>query len=393
MKRPCIRKTAPASTTAALLLALGALASCAPAADRQASGGGLVVLPPEDPGVLDPDLAPRNYYHDFGDVPDGDVVEHVYRLQNVEEVPVTIVRIIPSCGCSVPTVSYLSDTGERVRGTNDPAGKEKVIEIPPGVTADLSLRIDTREIRLKNADKLVFMNLETDARDGLYLKLEAHIRVLKPFFLTPNGIQLNKIPRSGGGRGSFEIAQAPGFAHRIAGVAELPEDVTVEITRTGLEPREVWSVVGELLPPLELGRQTRYVTLDTVDEQGNPYRPLRFGITGLVTEDVIADPARIVFACDKDERTPTSSEVRVFSLLQGHRLKVTAAELPPEHSDLLALAYSTQELDASGKSSEWTLTLATRPPLEGEILRGSAHLKFDDPQVESLEIPYVVHLR
>jgi hypothetical protein len=391
MKR--IRTSTLASKSAALLTALVALASCAPGAEQQALGGGLVVLPPEDPGVVDPDLAPRNYYHDFGDVPDGDVVEHVYRLQNVEEVPVSIVRIIPSCGCSVPTVSYVSETGELVRGTRDPTGKTKVIEIPPGVTADLSLRIDTREIRLKNADKLVSMNIETDARGEYYLTLEAHVRVVKPFFLTPNGIQLSKIPRSGGGRGRFEIAQAPGFAHRIVGVAEKPDDVAIEITRKGLEPREVWSVVGELLPPLEPGRQTRYVTLDTVDEEGNPYRPLRFGITGLVTEDVISDPARIVFACDKDERTPTSSEVRVFSLLQGHRLRVTGAELPPEHRELLALAYSTEELDDSGKSGEWMLTLATRPPLEGEILRGNARLFFDDPQVESLEVPYVVHLR
>lgn len=41
--------------------------------------------------------------HDFGDVIQGDVVEHYFEFSNVGNLPLVISNIITTCGCTAPT--------------------------------------------------------------------------------------------------------------------------------------------------------------------------------------------------------------------------------------------------------------------------------------------------
>ncbi len=379
---------------AVALLAAGF--ACAP--ESPATGveeGGLVILPApgaSSPAAADQDLPPRPWFHDFGSVPDGEVVKHVYRLKNVEPVPIAIERISPSCGCTVPSVSYVDERGERVESLSPRSGAERLITIPPGTEAELEIRIDTRDIRTKNSDKLVLVNVSTDSPEHRYFKVEAHIKVESPFLLTPNGIDLESVPRSAGGSGRCDIVQAPGYEHRVEGLANVPQDVEASLTYEERLGRKVWVLEAALVPPLEPGRQTRYLEVTTVDGQGRPYRSIEIGITAFATEDVLAEPARLVAVVERGA-SAVDVEARVFSQLAGHRIKIASARLEGEDTAGLSLSYAPVEADAAGRSTAWTVTLGAAVPAGEDMLQGKVALVLDEAERPPIEIPFVVHVR
>lgn len=365
--------------------------ACAPEPQEAGAEGGLVVLP--DPtAVQDPDLLPRPYYHDFGTVPDGEVVQHAFRVRNVEAHPITIERISASCGCTVPSVSYVDERGERVVGASPRAGAEDLITIPPGVVAELELRIDTRDIRTKNDDKLYTVTVATDAPDHRFFKVEAHIKVESPFLLTPNGIDLKTIPRSAGGTGHCDVVQAPGYAHRVEGLRDVPDDVEASLRHEERFGRNVWVLEASLRPPLALGRQTRYFQIATVDAEGRPYRPIEVGLTAFVTEDVLAEPPRLIAIAERGASEPVTTTAEVRSQLAGQRITITDVILEGPRLDGLDVTYEPEALDAEGRSASWTVTLSARPPAGEDVLQGKVFVTLAGG-LPPVEIPFVVHVR
>jgi hypothetical protein len=363
------------------------LAACGEASGSD-PGAGLVIV--EDPAASDPD---RQNFHDFGRVPDGSVVEHVFRLRNTAGVPAGILRVTPSCGCTVPSLSYERTDGTEVRATQVAAPGEVMLSIPPDTDAELAMRIDTREITTKNTDKLLIVNVTTDAEKSLYLTFEAHINVEKPFAVVPDSINLRNVPVNGGGWDTVDIVKAGDFDHRVVGLREIPAGVSAELRHELKMEHDVWVLTAGFEPPLEEGRHEAALVLDTVDENGRPGAPLEVKLIALAVPDLAADPERLVFRVDTD---PSSAAVVVRSLLPGQRLRVTSAELEPaEHGDWLSVSAQPEDTDARGKSASWTITLTWRdrqPPAE-DRLRGAAMVTFDDPALAPLAVPYVIHVR
>ena len=62
--------------------------------------------------------------HDFGNITDGDVVEHTFKFKNIGEAPLIIEKAQASCGCTVPA------------WTKEP--------IPPGETGEVQVRFDSK---------------------------------------------------------------------------------------------------------------------------------------------------------------------------------------------------------------------------------------------------------
>ena len=364
--------------------------------DPAPSGRGLLILPPEVPieGPLTGEVDPRDNYHSFGRVRDGEVVRHVFRLENTDDAPIGITKITPSCGCTVPKVSYRTEDGELVQGRPAHTRDEVLLEIPPGVIAELELVIDTNDVSMKNVDKLLIVNVATNSPNSFYLPaLEAHIYVERPFNIVPNGINLGNIARSGGGTGTVEIVQAGGFPYRIGEIIELPDGVHAELRNEQRLQRDVWILEAGFDPPLELGTRTAQVVLSVFDSNDEPARALPVPITAVAVDDIRPDPARLIVKAARDAET--QALVRVKSLLAGHRFEILEAQLEESHAELLALSFEAEEADPSGRSASWSLNLRTRPPIEvqDQMLQGHVRLRLDDPQHPEVEVPYVVHLR
>ena len=101
----------PATTrrSARCLVALALVASlitgCGGEQAPASTGRGLVLLPDETPlarGVEARD--PRPNFHDFGRVPDGDTVTHVFRMPNEDPRDVSVTAVDPGCGCTVASL-------------------------------------------------------------------------------------------------------------------------------------------------------------------------------------------------------------------------------------------------------------------------------------------------
>ena len=393
---PANRKCSPLA-----LVLLAGLAACAPEgsggpAGEQAAGEGrgLEILPYEDP-TIGPvaEKDPRLYYHDFGNVPMGELVSRVFQLRNTDPRPVSIKRLVPSCGCTLPTVSYVRDDGEVVVGNVKPVAGESVITIPPGVVADLTLEIDTRLIKNANVDKLLTATITTDSPNGFYLNLEAHIFVERPFTVVPETLNFGRIPVNGGGEKSVQVVQSPGFHRRVTEVVEQPEGVTAELSLDDSLDRSLWTLTVRVEPPLERGRLNGQIVLATQDELGEPSETIAVPLVADGVPDIQAEPARIVFSAERASSSAGSCVVR--SLLQGHVFGIEEARVDVEHEARLEIAYEPVAPDPEGRSGAWKLTLKTVPPLEAGdgLLAGDVVLTLDDPQHPDLRVPFVLHLR
>lgn len=50
-----------------------------------------------------PEFSFEESKHDFGDITQGDLVEHIFEFTNVGEAPLIISNVITTCGCTAPT--------------------------------------------------------------------------------------------------------------------------------------------------------------------------------------------------------------------------------------------------------------------------------------------------
>ncbi len=378
------------------LLAAALPSACSPPSGASATSAGarsgaeprgLVILPPEHP-VLDPDLPPRDYYHDFGRVATGQVLEHPFFLRNVEDVPITIQRVNPSCGCTVPSLSCTLPSGEVIEGKAIVPGAEDVLVVPPNAVARLSVRIDTNLVKRKNTDQLLGITIQTDNEESFFLQVEVHLFVEQPFNMVPNGIDLKRIPWSVGGTGSMEIAPVTGYSYRIVGLGPLPADVHAELSEREVFGTVVYDLVAGLDPPLERGWAARTLELEIEDGEGQPQPPLEVGLVALVTDELDVDPVRFVLV----EKRQASHAVTVRSLVPGHAFEILDAQFDADDRGLFDVAV--QPVGASdGPAFAWTVTLSLREPYPSEQRTGTLKLSLAGAEVPELEIPFVFHPR
>jgi hypothetical protein len=372
----------PPALAALVLLGLGA---CGPSDEARLEP--ILETPPAD--ELTP---PRPGFHDFGRVPDGEVVQHVFRYRNASARPISILRVVPSCGCAVPALRSVAPDGTVVAGPPITA-EPPLLTIQPEGVLELDLRIDTRGVGEKNVDKLYTTRIESDAEGSFYFSLEAHIFVERAFEVAaPAFVNLGRVPMSVGKTGAVSIAQGRGFDLEVQEVVEASPGLATWIVFEEVQGRKVWEVTARLDPPLERGTYVGSLRVATADPAGKPGPVLTFPVRGEIVADLETVPARFVFASTRSDPTEMTAVLR--SLVPGQRFLLTGGRVEPEHAAVLAADFEPVLPDGEGKSGEWTVRLATTPPLPAdEMLRGNLVLATDDPAYPEVVVPYVVHLR
>jgi hypothetical protein len=374
-------------------LALAALAGACRHEQASAGGQGLVILPDDGPlgsGVAARD--PRLNYWDFGTVQDGDVVTHVFRMQNSDSRPVAITRVDPGCGCTVAALRVVHADGSVAEGEPIRSKAPKLLTILPGEVGQLEVRMDTRDLSTKNSHKLTTLRVATDSPNGYFMSFEVHIYVTQPFALVPGTLAFGEIPESGGGTTKVEIVQALRGPQELKELGPLPEGMSAELVKEIRNVSPVWVLTLHVEPPLARGplRATLHVTTETAP--GVAGRDLEVPVTGTVVGDLVVDPARLVFRASRSEASQASCEL--FSLLSGQRLRVTGIDVPAEQRGFVVAQSEPVEADDAGQSKRWRITLTTQPPLpDQELLTGKLLVHLDDPQHPELELEYVLHLR
>lgn len=374
------------------VLALLALA-CAPPPPA-----GLTLLP--GPGASDP---ARPAFHDFGRVSAGRRVEHTYLLRNDSERAVQIQDVVPGCGCTVPSVRYRAADGTVIEGRAVLPGRVPggaLLDLPPGRTAEISLAIQTSDVRPQNAQRLLTARVTTDSPATPFFTLETSILVEQPFQVVPARLDLGDVPESGGGEGRVRVTQTRGFALVPTGAAEADGGFTVSVEPGEALGTPYWDVVAQLPPPVPLRRVRGVATLAVRTADDEPAPPLAIELSATGVPDVAAQPARLIVVARADDEAAEAS-VELASLLPGARLVVRSVAVPAEHADLLAAEVAPLAPDAAGRSPRWRVTLRARPALRarhaaGEVLSGALAVALADAQEAvpaTTEVPYVVHVR
>jgi hypothetical protein len=354
--------------------------ACAPSDPSDPSDpGGLVVVDPPNP-AYPVDIG-------LGDLDYGETVEHVVKLRNLEDRPLTIKRVTPSCSCTVSTIATTAPDGTRTVG--NPRREGDLLVLPPGSICELTASVNTRLSPSRNTAKRVLVRIESDSETNPFLTLEIHFTVVFPFQITPAIIDLGHVAMHGGGSGSTDIVPIGDTGDRVLGVLDCPPELDCDLVPVNRLGEDIWSLHVRWLPPLAPGHAKRLVKLQTSGPDGRGEgRPLEIQVRVTGVPDVSASPTRLVFPPAGDAR-PNLALVEVATKLPGQKLKVRATEILGSAAAALKVLCEPIAPDQHGRAGRLEVQLYLEPTEAPEAFSGVVRLEFEGDELEPLEIQYL----
>jgi hypothetical protein len=358
-----------------------------PATDEDSSGRGLVVQvqPDEDPE--------RPGYFDFKVVENGQYALHTFVLKNSDPRDVTIQKVDPGCGCTVARIMKVEADGTRT----PPLAKKplELLILKPGEIAEIALRVDTGEVKVKNTDKHFMVRVSTNSVERPYLTLECHLVVDMPWQLAPASVNLPQVPEGAGATGRITIKALGTAGLTLGEIRELPEGATATLTRQGQFMEPVWVLDAGFTPPVPLGRQAFSVWINTIRKDGTEGEPLQVLVAGTTTPDVSFSPGRMILRPNPKGvgvKTDDGLGLAIAKLkthLQGHSLRVVGFQILGDHADELEFNVTPVRPNQNGGSIEWDLSLIALDTLSAPSFTGTIVLEIDDPQYKEMKLDYV----
>ena len=382
----------PAAALLGLCLLGGA---CAPGAPSDPQG--LVVVSGGDPGAS----RPRPNFHDFGAVPVGERVEHVFELLNTDPEPVDVLRVSPTCSCASATIEALLPDGRRVQG--DPLDPERVLRVPAGARVAVTFAVDASRVAIKNQDKLVAIRLVTDSPNAAFVQIEAHLISISPFELVPDNVEFGFVSTTTGDARQVDLVristttdgspldERPVEAQlHPTGEVLVDEPVRAQLFADPESPLHTWKLVVEVPAGTPRGRYQGTVTIPTRQglEPGGAAGPaLRLPYSARVEGDLLLEPNQ--FLLRPGPRGDVSPRSVVVTALDRSAFRITAAELDGDGRERLRLEYEPLAADSDGRSHRWRVELSAPEGLGGSGFGGSLRLLLDGAPLETLDVPYV----
>lgn len=331
--------------------------------------------------------APRPYYHDFGSAPFGGRLKHTFLLKNVEGRALTIHDMLPSCGCTVPRVSYVTSDGERVSGVRE-KGRD-LITIPAGAIAEVEISIDTTLVETPNIDKLSQVRLRCDSDANPYLTLELHLIVVLAFRAVPSKLDLGEVPQSVGKSARTDISVCVrGNPSQIRAIASVEGTFTADLQESKIGGERVWILTATAPPGLALGPARGSVVLTTTGLDGTgDGAAFTVPILAQIVTDIVVHPGVLQFQ-NLDRARGGRAEAEVLALVPGARVRVLASHLEGEASDDLVLEVVPVDPGDDQRAKRHAIRLSSKPSLSAAAFHGTLVLELDDPATPRITIPY-----
>lgn len=351
---------------------------------------GLVIVDPPAPYVTATrlgDVQERPYFHDFGRVLFGEMLERTFHLENREGRAVTVHDLLPNCGCTVPEILARTRDGEVLRGQKQKDGP--LLVVPEGAEVEVKIRIDTRRAPFLNKDKLAQVRMRTDATDP-YLTFELHLFVQQPLTAEPAALDLGLVPTSTGGSASTWVrASLPEEGTHVGAIESVQGPFTARLEEEQRMDVRLWKVTVESEPGQPIGALRGSVRLTVLDGDGErDGAPFEIPIQGRVTEDVVIEPPALHLG--PGARTATA-ELR--ALIPGARVRVVSTELESTDAHGLVVRATPIDPDTAGRAARWTITLEAPAGAEAHSVSGRVHVALDDPSLPEVSAPFTSALR
>ncbi len=365
----------------ALAAALGTILLLAGSCRHGAESSGLVVVNP---------VGDRPTFFDFGRVPFGPPVEHVFRIRNDGPAPVTIRDVLPSCGCTSSRISYVAKDGSQVAG--DTASRERVITLPAGVVAELTVKIDTTRVERMNLDKLTQVRLRSDSAATPFLTFEQHVVVARAMIAVPATIDLGPTPRSVGKDGVAQVmVDDLRTGYRVLGVETIEGPFTATLDATTVANVPTWTVVASAKPGLPFGPVSGAVHLSISGEGGDGTSPsFKIPVVAQIVEDVVARPPVLSFgAVARGAAADVDGEID--ALVPGERVRITGTKIVAQPESVAAALRAEAEPVApndDGRATTWKIRLHAAESLAEPQFSGTLVIELDHPVVAVVRVPF-----
>lgn len=371
---------------ATLLLCLGAqLGACgaepssAPDSAHPGRTSGLVIQDPQHP-------AHPNWV-DLGDIPLGETVRYEVPLLNLEPGPLVIQRIQSGCSCTVPSIYYQTPEGEVIHGDLQSGGD--VLELPEGAVAKLLLEVDSTRSPTRNKDKLVVLRIVSDSPTAPFLSLDVRLLVVAPFRAAPGAIDLGRVAINAGGQGLTRVLSEDPAQYQIKGVLSTSEGVVARLQESTQMGRPGWDLHVTVPPPIPLGYRELEVVLETSAPEGeDESRPFVIPVRVNGVPDFELLPSRLLLQ-PASRGAADTAEVALVAQMPGLRFLVEGVTLAGERTDDISLSITADRPDITGRSSRWILRLEASVDLGDEGCSGTATIVTDNPEIGTLEVPYI----
>lgn len=241
---------------------------------------------------------------DFGAVPKGQKLQAVFEVKNLGEVPLEIVGVRPTCGC---TVANFDRT------------------VPPGGTGKVQAEVDTRDFAGPIAKAvLVFTNDKENAQVNLIIKadvrtyLEVLPRPLVRFNVLQGEAAAEKLTVVSAEGSAFKMLSAESDGPYQVAFRELPEKERLA-DRAGSQ----WEVTITVPATAAEGMINHKVVLKT----DSPKAPeVTINLTGVVRPIVQIVPAEVNFGTVPAD-APVGRNVILINNRQGNELQLTKVEV------------------------------------------------------------------
>ncbi len=349
--------------------------------------------PADLPGiVVDAPGEERPYFHDFGEVPRGDILEHTFRLRNAEDGPISLLDTQGTCSCtSVRRIRAVLPDGTTVEG--DPRKKDGMLDLPAGAVAEMTVRMDSSKAAA-NHNKLEVLRLRTNSTRTPYLTFEVRFFPRQLFQVTPSVLDLQDVPQGAGKSGKVDIVTGvKGSPARILGIAQQGEHARAEISETFSLDESLW-VVNVTWPANQaMGAFKDTVVLSTTDAKGEGAADtLEIPVWARVVSDVVIYPQQInLGALQQGESKTVSAELR--ALTPGLYTKVRKAFAEGESSGHIEIASEAVAPDSLGRSKTWKLSIAVSPGLPPGRIDAVLVVSLEDEQFPEVRAPLVGYVR
>ena len=361
--------------------AFGALLLGAVSCRRTPAAADLVVVNP---------VGDRPTFFDFGRVPYGPPVEHVFRIRNDGTAPVVIRDVLPSCGCTSAKISYVAKDGSLVQG--DMTSRERVIALPAGAVCDLAVKLDTTRVERMNLDKLTQVRLRSDSSATPFLTFESHVVVARAMIAVPASIDLGATPRSAGKSGRADVmVDDLRTGYRVLGVESVEGPFTATLDATTVANVPTWIVVASAKPGLPFGPVSGAVYLSISGEGGDGTSPtFKLPVSAQIVEDVVARPPVLSLgAIARGTAGDVAGEI--VALVPGERVRVTGTKVvaqPESVATALRAEAEPVDPDENGRAITWKIRLHAAESLAEAQFSGTLVVAVEHPTVATVRVPF-----
>ncbi len=347
---------AAASILAVVLLAAGSYAQSAGQAENQLRAGGLSSEPGGLSGLAGPaagsgtpNVEVTAPVFDFGSAINGVTVKHVFRLKNVGTAPLVIGAVQTSCGCTAaqPTKSTVG----------------------PGEESDIAVTFDTRADK-GPASRTITVFTNDPKHQQLSLTLKGDIKVQVE--AAPSPVAFGNVKH--GTEQTREVAITDltgGKDFKIESISNSSKYIKVtEHVRTDGKPgAELEIALLESMPPGPFN--------DLVKVSTNR-APVEVAVFGTIVGDLTVNPPQVSFGIVPHH----ASVLRTVRLTNSADRTINVVGVSSTNQSVTAAV----EPVTPGRVYKITLQLRPNTP-DGKLL-GTLAIKTDDPQQETLQVPF-----